>query len=258
MVFRLTSIPSRPNCRCRASGPGGGACGGNGNWSTEILRYDAYGNVIEEKKMGGSASPDSRMKIVYDGNFGHFPLGRKMYNSEQAEYETIESVAYFGVASGPALSDPYAFFGAPAAQCGMNEICTHFGYDRFGRPTRRWDRVPTDVARSNNTDANCQIHWMYHAPGELAGLDTYMMTEWQNPRAEGNFVRKHYNGLGQLVLEQTPYANWSSGGGDEIHVNYAYDGLGRQIHASTPRLRGQGIWSTAVAWDSVPTRGRSR
>ena len=87
-----------------------GACGGNGNWSTEILRYDAYGNVIEEKKMGGSTSPDSRMKIVYDGNFGHFPLGRKMYNSEQAEYETIESVAYFGVASGPALSDPYAFF----------------------------------------------------------------------------------------------------------------------------------------------------
>ena len=133
----------------------------------------------------------------------------------------------------------------------MNEICTHFGYDEFGRPTRRWDRVPTDVARSNNTNANSQIHWMYHAPGELAGLDTYMMTEWQNPRAEGNFVRKHYNGLGQLVLEQTPYANWSSGGGNEIHVNYAYDGLGRQIRASTPRLRGQGIWSTAVAWDSV-------
>ena len=65
-------------------------------------------------------------------------------------------------------------------------------------------------------------------------------------------MRTHYNGLGQVVLTQTPYGNWNNGAGNEIHLNYAYDGLGRQVRAGTPRLLGSGSWSTAVTWSGVP------
>lgn len=63
-----------------------------------------------------------------------------------------------------------------------------------------------------------------------------VVTAWQAPRCNGDFVRKVYDGLGQLIQEQRPQQSWGTtidgcnGGNNssEVDVNYLYDALGQQ------------------------------
>ena len=85
---------------------------------------------------------------------------------------------------------------------------------------------------------------------------TTVVTEWRAPRCYGNFVRRHYNGLGQLVQEQHPDDDWRTDmdgctpgvNYPEIDVDFAYDGLGHQgrVDGAAERSRqlDQPHWST--------------
>ena len=60
-------------------------------------------------------------------------------------------------------------------------------------------------------------------------------------------MRRHYNGLGQVVIEQKPAQNWSDAvegcgtpnTGQEVDTYFAYDALGNQTTASVPKLMGR-------------------
>ncbi|MCB0099919.1 MAG: hypothetical protein KDE46_29505, partial [Caldilineaceae bacterium] len=94
---------------------------------------------------------------------------------------------------------------------------------------------------------------IYNAPGTATNLTTYMVTEWRNPRASGNFTRRFYDGLGQMVQEQTAADAWNSGGtGSEVRVRYGYDEFGRQVRQSIPQSRIWGDFSLGVNWSSDP------
>jgi RHS repeat-associated protein len=127
--------------------------------------------------------------------------------------------------------------------CGVNDIGTRQSYDEFGRPVRRWERVPRGSAWGN--DASAHVLWSYHPLGSInPNQNRYLVREWRAPRCYGNFVRRHYNGLGQLILEQRPDQAWeavadgcgTSNLGKEIETHYGYDSLGNQTRLSAPIL----------------------
>ena len=99
---------------------------------------------------------------------------------------------------------------------------------------------------ASNTEANATARWDYRDPLNWPGWNDVTVSEWRAPRCDGNFVRRHYNGFGQLTQEQRPGQGWSlphEGCGSavsplpEVDVDYLYDGLGRQTLASVPHAR---------------------
>ncbi|MCB0045424.1 MAG: hypothetical protein KDD92_08345, partial [Caldilineaceae bacterium] len=241
-----------------------GSCN-SGPWQTDVSDYDAYGNATKIRSVGDSHTPATQMDIAYDSDFHIFPITQAIsITVDQEIIDHTESAKYFGVNMeyGENVQVGQAYWGAMAEHCGVNGVCTHQSYDEFGRPRYRWDWVvyasgAERTTWNGHTGNNAATVWSYNAPGSLTNqnnivLSTYMVTEWHNPRSEGNFVRRHYNGIGQLVLEQTPYSNWTTSSGNEIHVNYGYDGLGRQTRVSVPREEGFKDWTATATWSTVP------
>jgi hypothetical protein len=94
------------------------------------------------------------------------------------------------------------------------------------------------------------------------------VSEWRAPRCAGNFVRRHYNGFGQLTQEQGPDDGWSyaidrlrehaSVALPEVDVDYLYDGLGRQTLASVPHARTTNWLNRPAYWGTRATRDAVR
>jgi YD repeat-containing protein len=145
----------------------------------------------------------------------------------------------------------------------VNGRCTRQSYDEFGRPLRRWERA---IAGSTwGSDASANLKWEYYAPGQAhASQPSLIVVEWRAPRGDGNFTRKVYNGLGQLVQVQTPQQertstvaadNCSPGSaGHDVDVSYAYDALGNPIRVSVPQAGDRSLWYNRLMsdWSSVP------
>jgi RHS repeat-associated protein len=137
----------------------------------------------------------------------------------------------------------------------VNGVCTRHSYDAFGRPLRRWEAVVQGSAWE--TDAEAETAWIYLSPGEpaaggLAAVQNYVVVEWRNPRCMGNFERRHYNGLGQLVRQQRPQQEWTLSvegctpgqSGGEVDIDSAYNALGLPSRVSTPTGNDYATWPT--------------
>ncbi|RIK48220.1 MAG: hypothetical protein DCC57_13555, partial [Chloroflexi bacterium] len=218
--------------------------------------YDAYGNRTMAVQHGDSAGQDIRIDTVYDSIYHRFPISQRYAANPAIE----ERVAYYGVNSSNEDAADF-FWGQAAAYCTPNDVCTYYAYDDYGRLTRRWEQRAEGTAWAQLTDQNASAQLTYYAPGAYAGQATYIATEWRAPRCQGNFVRKHYDGLGRLVAEQRAYQNWShavdgcgtANQGQEIQVNYAYDALDQPVKTSVPRLVGRSYWSNpAIDWNTTP------
>ncbi|MCX6048527.1 MAG: hypothetical protein NT075_25770, partial [Chloroflexi bacterium] len=245
-------------------------------WTETRMAYDTYGNQIVLHHVGGSTvdrSTDEWINTTYDTVYHLFPI-----QQQQTPTNFTETASYYGV-NGPALSDSKAYWGAMAEHCAINGVCTRQAYDEFGRHLRRWDGVAVATAwwPDNAQDIAASVLWNYRDPVRNPGFKTTAITEWHAPRCEGNFVRKHYNGLGQLVAEQKPDQVWqifaptencnNSSNLNEIETLYAYDSQGNQVHASAPyrtsvdwiqrinAIDWQQIWSvtpnTQIAYDAL-------
>lgn len=206
---------------------------GNNNWGITYASYDSWGNPTQQIVYGTNGANNSVLNTTYDTTFRLFPLTQTMGNE-------TETAKYYGVNTPSpwyTLNKSGAYFGGMAEYCGVNGVCTRQIYDDFGRPKNRWDTVTSSKSWSADW-GSAKTTWSYSPPG--GDHATFMVVEKHEPSAEGNFVRKHYDGLGQLVLEQMPYQDWMSNGstatGQEIHVNHQYDGLGREIRTSVPHL----------------------
>ena len=82
--------------------------------------------------------------------------------------------------------------------CAADGICTQQAYDGFGRACHRWEKGVGYPDR-----ARAQTQWHYHAWGSMGQNANIIVTQGL-PRCEGNFVRKLYDGIGQLIQEQAP------------------------------------------------------
>lgn len=216
------------------------------NWFETRMAYDVYGNQIVLHRVGGGSATDDWTSTDYDSFYKLFPI--KQYKGQNSSF--AETAAYYGVngngsnggygTNSAATTNSKAFWGAMAEYCGLNQVCTRQSYDAFGRRLRRWEGVGTSDAWGS--DSASQVLWSYREPDSSAA--TFIVTEARSPRCYGNFTRKHYNGLGQLVQVQSPQQNWartwdgctaSNTNGDEVDVDYTYDALGQPMRVSVPR-----------------------
>jgi len=223
-------------------------------WAETRMAYDAYGNPIVVHHVGASTASDDHTITVYDSVYKLFPI--EQYSHQNSTFK--ETALYYGV-NGLALSDPKAAWGAMQEHCAVNEICTRQAYDAFGRRTLRWEAVAKGSAWGSNGTAT--VYWNYRDPLRDAGFKTTVVTEWRAPRCDGNFVRQHYNGLGQLVATQTPDQDWAlSADGclrtqntNELETLTSYDALGQPTRTSVP-YRTNADWNQRVAnlnWSTV-------
>ncbi len=225
-------------------------------WQMERFAYDAYGNqTVHHYLAATDGSPDRWTHTDYDAVYHLFPI--KMYDAGRPEF--AEQASYYGVnaiTSGEAKdwNDAWYYWGAMAEWCDVNDVCVRQAYDSHGRRTLRWDNVLAGVAWSSNTADYAAVQWAYRDPLNNGGWHDVTVTEWRNPRCEGNFIRRHYDGFGQLTQEQRPNGDWSTNtpgcngvaaGAPEIDVDYLYDGLGRQYAASVPH-------PTTLPWINRP------
>jgi len=212
----------------------------NGAWSVSYIDYDGYGNPTHQIQYGPSTNGSQNLEIetAYDGTYKLFPI--KQWNSNKPSLE--ETGQYYGV--NRSYSSSGAFWGAMAEHCGVNDICTRQKYDQFGRPEYRWTNGKKGEAWGTNGEANTK--WVYIQAGQdWNGVDVSSNVVVES-NAPSNFVRKHYNGLGQLMYEQRPHQDWVLGdcpNCNEVDVSFAYDGLGRQKQASVPHSK-TGDWRT--------------
>ena len=209
----------------------------DGNWLITRLDHDAYGNLTMQNRVG-DASDGSQNQVLlttFDSIYHRFPVQQSYQNNPAY----VENATYYGV-NGLALSDSKAFWGAMQEHCGVNDLCTRQSYDEFGRPIRTWEQVVAGTGWG--TDASAQRLRAYYMVG-YSGLDRNVLMEWRAPRCYGNFTRKVYNGLGQLVQEQRPQQGWKTVSDDcnggtsnaaEVDTNYAYDALGNLAQVSVP------------------------
>ena len=135
--------------------------------------------------------------------------------------------------------------------CAADGACTKQEYDDFGRASHRWEK---GIGHPDRDQA--QLQWRYNTWGSMGQNANVVVTQSQ-PRCEGNFVRKLYDGFGQLIQEQTPRQGWQTrmGGCSDVEnaletvVDYAYDGLGRLRRTSVPRPT-LFAWTHAPNWDA--------
>ncbi|MEM7129271.1 MAG: RHS repeat-associated core domain-containing protein [Chloroflexota bacterium] len=218
------------------------------SWAITHYGYDAYGNQTSVNQVGPSRSGSQNQVSVttYDSTYRVFPIQVK--NNRATGFK--ETAQYYGV--NRSTSSAGGQWGAIAEHCAVNEVCTRLKYDAFGRPTFRWERVPKSNGWASDSQAN--VKYAYYTKG-VSGLKTNAIIEWRSPRCYGNFIRRHYNGLGQLVHEQSPQQNWKTNVDGcnpgnyyaEIDVDYSYDSLGNQIYVSVPR-------KTTTGWTSASRR----
>ncbi|RIK46104.1 MAG: hypothetical protein DCC57_15840, partial [Chloroflexi bacterium] len=247
----------------------------DGAWAITRYAHDSYGNVITVNRVGGATngSQNDITMTTYDPFYKLFPIEQYKTNLPvhlvNAGLAYKETGAYYGVNLSLGASDTKYYWGAMAEHCAVNGVCTRQSYDAFGRPHHRWERVAQGAAWWSNgaQDTSASVRWGYSAP---SGSQTALIvTEWRAPRCYGNFVRRHYNGLGQLIIEQRPDQSWQTsvdgcGGADqgqEIDTYYAYDALGRPTWTSAPKLVSRsgyntrtGDWSvgyTATSYDRI-------
>jgi hypothetical protein len=209
---------------------------GDAGWQAERYGYDGYGNQTVHHLVGSAAdgSRDRWTNTDYDPFYHLFPIRR--YDGRQPQY--AETAAYWGV-NGPPLTSAWAYWGAEAEWCTVNEVCVRQAYDQHGRRSLRWDNLAGGSAWPAD-ETSASVRWEYRDPLNYALWRDVTVTEWRAPRCYGNFVRRHYNGLGQLTQEQRPDHGWEypfEGCGTttalpEVDVDYAYDGPGRQVFLS--------------------------
>jgi RHS repeat-associated protein len=209
------------------------------NWAITLFAYDGYGNQTTVRQAGDTMAQDQTVTTGYDSDYSLFPVAVTRTVTTTAFVETAK---YYGVANGLPVWDSKAFWGATQEHCGVNDLCTRQSYDDFGRPLRRYEHV----AKSSTTwpaGLTATILWSYRQPGYYGSSHkTYIVTEWRNPRCYGNFTRRHYNGLGQLITEQGPSQSWQTffegcgvnNSAGEIDRYYKYNALGQRTLASVP------------------------
>jgi RHS repeat-associated protein len=221
------------------------------DWAISRHAHDAAGNEIAANQVGNASNgaQDLVLQTVYDSVYRLFPV-EQSYSKLPTHKETA---VYYGV-NGLGVDDAKAAWGALQEHCGVNGLCTRQAYDEYGRPTERWELVGSGAAWGDATAAD--VRWVYPAWG-VGGVQRHVTVEWRAPRCYGNFVRRIYNGLGQLVQEQRANDAWQypmEGCGEkppaspEIDVDYLYDGLGRQVRASAPHATTLGWVNRAADW----------
>lgn len=206
------------------------------------MAYDAVGNVTRAWTEGTSRD----IRTEYDAVFHLFPSRR--YNANDSSLD--ETGRYFGVNGDDSRTDG-GFWGAMQEFCAADGVCTKQAYDSFGRASHRWER---GVGHPDRDKAH--IQWRYYPWGSMGQNANVVVTQSQ-PRCEGNFVRKLYDGFGQLIQEQTPRQGWQTrlGGCSDVEnpletvVDYAYDGLGRVRRTSVPRPV-LFAWTHEPNWDA--------
>ena len=200
----------------------------NNGWAITRITYNAYGNQTSVNQLGNNASQSLVINTSYDLTYRLFPISQDLNGSSTY----VKTARYYGV-NEIAGHGGVAIWGAMQEHCGVNEVCTRQVYDEFGRKVRRWEGVGKSTSWGL-TNSNALVEWGYSMFGGSQSAST--ITEWRNPRAEGNFVRKVYNGLGQLIQEQGPYQDWATGTGQEVIRDYLYDAVGNQTRSGMPRL----------------------
>ena len=229
----------------------------NNNWAITHYSHDNYGNVtLETRKGPNSSTRDIKIRTTYDGTYNIFPISVR----NDRETTLVETAKYYGVNYSSTTAG--SRWGAMAEQCAVNDVCSRLAYDNFGRPTYRWERVLEGSGWEGTSAA--ETKWEYTNYG-TSGSKTTVIKESHAPHECGTFVRRHYNGLGQLVKEQRPDQFWaadnnnciaytpSSGHIDqEIDVGYRYDSLGNQIEASVPERIKDNWFNRPIDWN-LPT-----
>ncbi|MFN8446855.1 MAG: RHS repeat-associated core domain-containing protein [Caldilineaceae bacterium] len=225
-------------------------------WAITRLNRDGFGNVTASNEVGDNSngSLNNVITTTFDSFYNLFPIEQ----ARSGHYNTgfKETGSYYGVWSKPgvaptiSLSDSRAYWGAMAEYCALNNVCTRQSYDSFGRPINRWDQEISGSAW--DTTANATVQWSYNAPNSISkvvngvtytGPSTYAVTEWHAPRCYGNFVRKLYDGIGQLVSEQKAAQRWEKvldGCGtthtyNEVDTYNAYNSLGQIVKTTVPK-----------------------
>jgi RHS repeat-associated protein len=226
--------------------------------STSFL-YDGYGNLVHEWVDGTT----HYIVTQYEGFYALFPMRR--YNANQPALE--ERVQFYGVSSGGlfnndlSANDGRAFWGQVQQFCATDGFCTRQSYDSFGRPAHRWERLTAGQAWPG--DAAAATRWLYFRyQSQDVNQKANIVVEWHAPRCQGNFVRKLYDGFGQLIQTQSPQHNWSvvvdgcgtANSTPQVVVDYAYDGLGRQVRASVPRGVNFFAWQHTPDWSQGHTQ----
>ncbi|MEM7127794.1 MAG: hypothetical protein AAF702_15790, partial [Chloroflexota bacterium] len=228
------------------------------NWAVTHLTRDDYGNVTEEIRFGPNSSRDLKIRTDYDQTYHLFPI--KRFNGRDSSFE--ERAKFYGVNRASDIAGSQ--WGLVAEHCAVNDICSRTKYDSYGRPIRLWERVTE--GSSWGSDSSSTVAYGYNSRNSLSGLKTNVIAEARAPRCYGNFVRRHYNGLGQLVLKQTPQQNWSTNVDgcspgeqrDEVDLDYGYDSLGNLIYEGMPhtssatwygssrRISSYGAWNSTI------------
>ena len=192
------------------------------------LAYDAVGNVTRSWTEGTSHD----IRTEFDDVFHLFPVRR--YNANDAAL--AETGRYYGINGDDSRADG-GFWGAMQEFCAVDGVCAQQAYDEFGRASHRWEK---GVGYPDRDQA--QTQWRYYSWGSMGQSANVIVTQGQ-PRCEGNFSRKLYDGFGRLIQEQSPRQGWQTrtGGCSEVEnrletvVDYGYDGLGRLLRTSVPR-----------------------
>jgi len=248
------------SCSLPTSTPKPAATHYDGQWSMAVTYYDYAngGQPIQQRQLGKTDSDDLVITTEYDDFYKLFPI--KQSNPNKSGFE--ETGQYYGV--NMSIGSAGAFWGAMAEHCGVNQVCTRQRYDQHGRPTHRWESVSKGSTWGVEDDAETQ--WEYFEHGD-DGLTTSAVLESRAPHHCGNFVRKHYDGLGRLVKEQSPdqfhsadnnsCTPWTPGNNvyidREIDVGYDYDGLSRMTRSTAPRLIKENWVNRPIVWSNLTT-----
>ena len=139
-----------------------------------------------------------------------------------------------------------------AEQCAVNGICTRQAYDDQGRLVTRWSGItPSTILWSQTAAHPVKSTWTYLAPSPTA-QKTFVVVEIAEPSSGGNWSRKQYNGLGQLVLEQSPQPGWGGARWPEVEILHQYDGLGREKAVSMPLTALNSGGTGGKPWYTLP------